>query len=107
MTHDGIGKSLARVVKKADGPPDDIVAILKERKVDVVVSYLPVGSEEATKWYVEQVLDAGCAFINCVPVFIGREPYWQKRFADRKLPIIGNDIKSQAAPPITPPVPTP
>ncbi len=101
MTHDGIGKYLAAVVKKADGPTDDIVAILKERKVDVVVSYLPVGSEEATKWYVEQILDAGCAFINCVPVFIGREPYWQKRFADRKLPIIGDDIKSQVGATIT------
>jgi myo-inositol-1-phosphate synthase len=101
MTHDGIGKYLASVVKKADGPTDDIVAILKERKVDVVVSYLPVGSEEATKWYVEQILDAGCAFINCVPVFIGREPYWQKRFADRKLPVIGDDIKSQVGATIT------
>ncbi len=101
MTHDGIGKYLAAVVKKADGPTDDIVAILKERKVDVVVSYLPVGSEEATKWYVEQILDAGCAFINCVPVFIGREPYWQKRFADRKLPVIGDDIKSQVGATIT------
>ena len=101
MTHDGIGKYLASVVKKADGPTDDIVAILKERRVDVVVSYLPVGSEEATKWYVEQILDAGCAFINCVPVFIGREPYWQKRFADRKLPIIGDDIKSQVGATIT------
>src|SRR6266576_364260 len=101
MTHDGIGKYLSAVVKKADGPTDDIVAILKERKVDVVVSYLPVGSEEATKWYVEQVLDAGCAFINCIPVFIGREPYWQKRFADRKLPIIGDDIKSQVGATIT------
>ena len=101
MTHDGIGKYLANVVKKADGPTDDIVAILKDRKVDVVVSYLPVGSEEATKWYVEQILDAGCAFINCVPVFIGREPYWQKRFADRKLPIIGDDIKSQVGATIT------
>jgi len=101
MTHDGIGKYLSTVVKKADGPTDDIVAILKERKVDVVVSYLPVGSEEATKWYVEQVLDAGCAFINCIPVFIGREPYWQKRFADRKLPIIGDDIKSQVGATIT------
>jgi len=101
MTHDGIGKYLAAVVKKADGPTDDIVAILKDRKVDVVVSYLPVGSEEATKWYVEQVLDAGCAFINCIPVFIGREPYWQKRFADRKLPIIGDDIKSQVGATIT------
>ncbi len=101
MTHDGIGKYLASVVKKADGPTDDIVSILKERKVDVVVSYLPVGSEEATKWYVEQILDAGCAFINCIPVFIGREPYWQKRFADRKLPIIGDDIKSQVGATIT------
>jgi myo-inositol-1-phosphate synthase len=101
MTHDGIGKYLSSIVKKADGPTDDIVAILKERKVDVVVSYLPVGSEEATKWYVEQILDAGCAFINCVPVFIGREPYWQKRFADRKLPIIGDDIKSQVGATIT------
>ena len=101
MTHDGIGKYLSSVVKKADGPTDDIVAILKGRKVDVVVSYLPVGSEEATKWYVEQILDAGCAFINCVPVFIGREPYWQKRFADRKLPIIGDDIKSQVGATIT------
>ena len=101
MTHDGIGKYLANVVKKAAGPTDDIVAILKDRKVDVVISYLPVGSEEATKWYVEQILDAGCAFINCVPVFIGREPYWQKRFADRKLPIIGDDIKSQVGATIT------
>ena len=101
MTHDGIGKYLANVVKKADGPTDDIVAILKDRKVDVVVSYLPVGSEEATKWYVEQILDAGCAFINCVPVFIGREPYWQKRCADRKLPVIGDDIKSQVGATIT------
>jgi myo-inositol-1-phosphate synthase len=101
MTHDGIGKYLATVVKKAEGPTDDIVAILKERKVDVVVSYLPVGSEEATKWYVEQVLEAGCAFINCIPVFIGREPYWQKRFKDRKLPIIGDDIKSQVGATIT------
>jgi len=101
MTHDGIGKYLSTVVKKAEGPTDDIVAILKERKVDVVVSYLPVGSEEATKWYVEQVLEAGCAFINCIPVFIGREPYWQKRFKDRKLPIIGDDIKSQVGATIT------
>src|SRR5438105_9920756 len=95
MTHDGIGKYLSAVVKKAEGPTDDIVAILKERKVDVVVSYLPVGSEEATKWYVEQVLDAGCAFINCIPVFIAREDYWNKRFKKAGLPIIGDDIKSQ------------
>ncbi|HET8569709.1 MAG TPA: inositol-3-phosphate synthase, partial [Candidatus Limnocylindria bacterium] len=101
MTLDGIGKYLAAVVKKAPGETDDIVGILKERKVDVVVSYLPVGSEDATKWYVEQVLQAGCAFINCVPVFIGREPRWQKRFAAAGLPVIGDDIKSQVGATIT------
>ena len=101
MTHDGIGKYLSKLVVKAAGPTDDIVGILKATKTDVVVSYLPVGSEEATKWYVEQILDAGCAFINCVPVFIGREPYWQKRFAARGLPIIGDDIKSQVGATIT------
>jgi myo-inositol-1-phosphate synthase len=101
MTHDGIGKYLSAVVQKAPGPTDDIVGILKEREVDVVVSYLPVGSEEATKWYVEQTLEAGCAFINCIPVFIAREPYWQKRFAQKGLPIIGDDIKSQVGATIT------
>jgi myo-inositol-1-phosphate synthase len=101
MTHDGIGKYLAQVIEKAPGPTDDIVGILKDTKTDVVVSYLPVGSEEATKWYVEQVLDAGCAFINCIPVFIGREPYWQRRFAERGLPIVGDDIKSQVGATIT------
>jgi len=101
MTHDGIGKYLSAIVKKAPGATDDIVGILKEREVDVVVSYLPVGSEEATKWYVEQTLEAGCAFINCIPVFIAREPYWQKRFAQKGLPIIGDDIKSQVGATIT------
>lgn len=101
MTHDGIGKYLSAVIEKAPGPTDDIVGILKDTKTDVVVSYLPVGSEEATKWYVEQVLDAGCAFINCIPVFIGREPYWQRRFAERGLPVIGDDIKSQVGATIT------
>src|SRR3989442_13284564 len=95
MTHDGIGKYLSAVVQKAAGPTDDIVGILKERQVDVVVSYLPVGSEGATTWSVEQVLEAGCASINCIPAFIAREPYWQKRFAAKNLPIIGDDIKSQ------------
>ena len=94
-------KYLAEVVKKAPGATDDIVAILRDREVDVVVSYLPVGSEEATKWYVEQTLEAGCAFINCIPVFIAREPYWQKRFAQKNLPIIGDDIKSQVGATIT------
>jgi myo-inositol-1-phosphate synthase len=101
MTHDGLGKYLSRIIEKAPGSTDDVVGILKQTKADVVVSYLPVGSEEATKWYVEQVLDAGCAFINCIPVFIGREPYWQRRFKERNLPIIGDDIKSQVGATIT------
>jgi myo-inositol-1-phosphate synthase len=95
MTHDGIGKYLAKVVKKAPGETSDIVKILQETKTDVVISYLPVGSEQATKWYVEQVLQAGCGFVNCIPVFIAKEPYWARRFAERNLPIIGDDIKSQ------------
>jgi myo-inositol-1-phosphate synthase len=95
MTHDGLGKYLAQIIQKAPGATADIVSILKESKTDVVVSYLPVGSEEATKWYVEQVLEAGCGFINCIPVFISSEKYWQKRFESRGLPIIGDDIKSQ------------
>jgi myo-inositol-1-phosphate synthase len=95
MTHDGLGKYLSQIIEKAPGPTADIVSILKEREVDVMVSYLPVGSEEATKWYVEQALRAGVGFINCIPVFIGREPYWQRRFAEEGLPIIGDDIKSQ------------
>jgi len=95
MTHDGIGKYLSQVVEKASGPTDDIVGILKKTKTDVVVSFLPVGSEMATKWYVEQVLDAGCAFVNAIPVFLASSDYWTARFKDRGLPIIGDDIKSQ------------
>jgi myo-inositol-1-phosphate synthase len=95
MTHDGLGEYLSKIIQKAPGPTADIVKILKDTKTDVVVNYLPVGSEEATKWYVEQVLDAGCGFVNCIPVFIAREKYWQKRFTDRGLPVIGDDIKSQ------------
>jgi myo-inositol-1-phosphate synthase len=101
MTHDGLGKYLSQVITKASGPTDDIVGILKSTRTEVVVSYLPVGSEMATKWYVEQVLDAGCAFINCIPVFIASQPYWQKRFEERGLPIIGDDIKSQVGATIT------
>ena len=101
MTHDGLGKYLSQVIEKAPGPTADVVGILKERNVDVMVSYLPVGSEEATKWYVEQALQAGVGFINAIPVFIGREPYWQRRFAERGLPIIGDDIKSQVGATIT------
>lgn len=95
MTHDGLGKYLLGIITKAPGPTAKIVRILRESKTDVVISYLPVGAEEATKWYVEQILAAGCAFINCVPVFIARENYWQERFVERGLPIIGDDIKSQ------------
>lgn len=95
MTHDGLGKYLSEVIEKADGPTDDVTGILRDQQVDVVINFLPVGSETATKWYVEHILAAGCAMVNCIPVFIGREEYWQTRFADRGLPIIGDDIKSQ------------
>jgi len=95
MTHDGLGRFVSTVVRKASGPTADIVRILKETRTDVVVSYLPVGSEMATKWYVEQALEAGCAFVNCIPVFIASEEYWQQRFRNRGLPLIGDDIKSQ------------
>lgn len=95
MTHDGLGKYLSQIVKKAPGKTADIVGILKDTKTDVVVSYLPVGSEMATKWYVEQILDAGCGFVNAIPVFIASSEYWAERFRQRGLPIIGDDIKSQ------------
>jgi myo-inositol-1-phosphate synthase len=95
MTHDGLGKYLSQKIVKAPGETADIVKILKETHTDVVVSYLPVGSEQATKWYVEQVLEAGCAFVNCIPVFIAREDYWDRRFKQAGLPIVGDDIKSQ------------
>ena len=101
MTHDGLGKYLSQVVEKAHGKTDDVVGILKETKTDVVVNYLPVGSEAATKWYAEQILEAGCAMVNCMPVFIAREEYWGKRFEDKGLPIIGDDIKSQVGATIT------
>lgn len=95
MTHDGLGKYLAQKITKAPGSTADIASILRETKTDVVLNYLPVGSEEATKWYIEQVLAAGCGFVNCIPVFIAREKYWQRRFEERGLPVIGDDIKSQ------------
>ena len=101
MTHDGLGKYLSKIIQKAPGSTVDIVKLLKDTRADVVVNYLPVGSEEATKWYVEQVLEAGCAFVNCIPVFIARERYWQERFEKRGLPVIGDDIKSQVGATIT------
>lgn len=95
MTHDGLGKYLGKIIEKASGPTANIVQILKDVKADVAINYLPVGSEEATKWYVEQLLNAGVGLVNCIPVFIAREPYWQNRFSEAGLPVIGDDIKSQ------------
>jgi myo-inositol-1-phosphate synthase len=95
MTHDGLGKYLQQIVKKAPGPTDDLISILKNTETDVVVNFLPVGSEMATKWYVEQILEAGCGFVNAIPVFIASSEYWSKRFTEQGLPIIGDDIKSQ------------
>ncbi|MCL0029048.1 inositol-3-phosphate synthase [Dehalococcoidia bacterium] len=97
MTHDGIGHYMSDIIERAQGPTDDVANILTDRQVDVVVNYLPVGSEEATKWYVEQVLAAGCGFVNCIPVFVasGEGDYWQRRFIDAGSPIVGDDIKSQ------------
>ena len=95
MTHDGLGKYLSQRITKAAGSTVDIAEVLQDTKTDVVVSYLPVGSEQATKWYVEQILEAGCAMVNCIPVFIAREEYWNRRFVKAGLPIVGDDIKSQ------------
>ena len=95
MTHDGVGKYVSHLVKKSPHSTADISGILKEREVDVVINYLPVGSEMATKWYVEQVLDARCGLVNCIPVFIAKEDFWRNRFEERGLPIVGDDIKSQ------------
>ena len=86
MTHDGLGKYLSQIVTKAPGPTADIVKLLRDTKTDVVVNFLPVGSEMATKWYVEQILEAGCAFVNGIPVFIASSEYWGKRFRDAGLP---------------------
>jgi myo-inositol-1-phosphate synthase len=95
MTHDGLGKYLKEKITKAPGQTDDVVGILQETKADVMVCYLPVGSEQATKWYVEMAIKAGVGFVNCLPVFIAREDYWDERFRRNGLPIIGDDIKSQ------------
>jgi len=100
-TYDSIGNYLSQMVTPIDGPADDVVSILRDTRTDVLVNYLPVGSEEAAKWYAEQALAAGCAFVNCIPVFIAREPEWQARFVERGVPIIGDDIKSQVGATIT------
>jgi myo-inositol-1-phosphate synthase len=101
MTHDGLGKYLSEIIQKAPWPTVDIVKVLKETKTDVVINYLPVGSEMATKWYVEQILQAGCGMVNCIPVFIASRKDWAARFADKGLPVIGDDIKSQVGATIT------
>lgn len=95
MTHDGLGEYLSKIIQKAPGSTVDIVKLLRDTGTDVVISYLPVGSEEATKWYVEQILLAKCGFVNCIPVFIARERYWHNRFKRAGVPVIGDDIKSQ------------
>jgi len=95
MTHDGLGKYLSKVIEKHPSHTVDVAHVLKQTKTDILVNFLPVGSEFATKWYVEQALDAGCAVVNCIPVFIAREKRWQQIFGKRGLPIIGDDIKSQ------------
>jgi myo-inositol-1-phosphate synthase len=101
MTHDGLGKYLSEVVEKAPGDTVDVAQVLRDSATDVVVNYLPVGSEEATKWYAEQILQAGCAMVNCMPVFIAKGGHFQRRFEDAGLPIIGDDIKSQVGATIT------
>jgi myo-inositol-1-phosphate synthase len=101
MTHDGLGKYISEVVEKAPGDTEDVVRILQETNTDVVVNYLPVGSEQATKWYTEQILKAGCAMVNCMPVFIAKGGYFGKQFEQHGLPIIGDDIKSQVGATIT------
>ena len=100
-TLDGLGKYVGQRITEAPGPVADVARILREARTDVVVSYLPVGSEQATRWYVEQVLAAGCGFVNCIPVFIASQPHWQQRFKERGLPVIGDDIKSQVGATIT------
>ncbi|HSN87990.1 MAG TPA: inositol-3-phosphate synthase [Thermoanaerobaculia bacterium] len=100
-TLDGLGKYMKREIQEAGAPPVDVARILRGTRSDVVVSYLPVGSEEATQLYVEQALEAGCGLVNCIPVFIASRPYCQKRFEKKGLPIIGDDIKSQVGATIT------
>ena len=94
-TLDGLGRYLKDVVREDPAAPDDVAGRLREAGAEVLVSYLPVGSQEATLWYAEQALEAGCAFINCIPVFVASDQAWAARFEAARLPIIGDDIKSQ------------
>jgi myo-inositol-1-phosphate synthase len=101
MTHDGLGTYLSQILKKAPGPTDDVAGILRDTKADVLINYLPVGAEMATKWYMEQALKAGVGVVNCIPVFIASSQYWGPRFKEAGIPIIGDDIKSQVGATIT------
>jgi myo-inositol-1-phosphate synthase len=94
-TLDGLGKYLREAVPESEAPAEDVAAILRRTETEVLVSYLPVGAEAATRWYAEQALAAGCAFVNCIPVFIASNAEWRARFAAKRLPLIGDDIKSQ------------
>jgi myo-inositol-1-phosphate synthase len=94
-TFDGLGQYYREIVEESDESPVDVAAALRQANVDVVVSYLPVGSEEADKFYAQAAIDAGCAFVNALPVFIASDPAWAKKFEDAGLPIVGDDIKSQ------------
>jgi myo-inositol-1-phosphate synthase len=94
-TLDGIGQYLSEVVPESPEAPVDVAQVLRQTRADVLVNYLPVGSEQATRWYMEQALAAGCGVVNCIPVFIAREANWRRRFEEHGLPIIGDDIKSQ------------
>jgi myo-inositol-1-phosphate synthase len=100
-TLDGLGKYLRRVITESEAAPVDVAAVLREAKADVLINYLPVGSEEGARFYAEQALAAGVGFVNCIPVFIAKDPAWRKRFEDAGLPIVGDDIKSQVGATIT------
>ncbi len=100
-TLDGLGKYYREMIQESDSTPVDVVAVLKEAKADIVVCYLPVGSEAAAKFYAQCAIDAGCGFVNALPVFIAGTPEWAKKFEDAGLPIVGDDIKSQVGATIT------
>ena len=100
-TLDGLGYYLKQVIEESPEPPVDVAQVLRDTQADVLINYLPVGSEEATRWYMEQALKAGVAVVNAMPVFIATDPEWQQRFYDAGLPIIGDDIKSQVGATIT------
>ena len=100
-TLDGLGRYNREVIAEADAPPADAAEVLRDTRTEVAVCYLPVGSESAARWYAEQALEAGCAFVNCIPVFLASQPDWQRRFEERRLPLIGDDIKSQVGATIT------